>query len=556
MTRLKVLQLCLSLFLASLMVHTDVLAQPIGKPATPSAVPSPETPPEPPEDEPNSSDDLAGHLEAALREKSPARRAAALKPIVGALRNPRVSLVRNFMSAACEIADGSMVTLQKDVDWSVKNVDLENSLLYRLWAEEALKRPELLLAAEKFANDSVAEVEIEVSKLRQRRRAAALDVLGRTYVAGGKDDAARKVLSEALETDPGAEMAAIALARLEAAAGNRDRALHYVSAAWWDPDTLDSERQELTAVYAKVNGGSLDALEAWLDAQYEKRFPNPLKPTPFVAASNPGKPVLVELFTSASCGPCRAADLAADAIATRYRAHVASVMYHQHIPRPDALTNQSAEHRAGLYAIEGTPTVYVDGKEVPGLGGSTDEAASHSFDKLNKAVEAALAAPPRSSLNGSATQLGDTISVELSIETPDSFPSAARLHVALIERRLSYDGGNGVRFHPSVVRAMMTDDDGGQGRALPAGPRGRSKTFKTTFDVRSISQQTREYLTDYEERYRSEQDPDFSFVGKTRLSSLDASALGVLAFVQDPESGEVLAVLQLTPSVGPMTAGK
>ena len=59
--------------------------------------------------------------------------------------------------------------------------------------------------------------------------------------------------------------------------------------------------------------------------------------------------VLAEVFTGAGCPPCVGADLAFDAAMERYSPKdVAVVMYHEHVPRPDPMTNPDT-----IGAVEG-----------------------------------------------------------------------------------------------------------------------------------------------------------------------------------------------------------
>ena len=494
-------------------------------------------------------------LAAVMAEPSAAKRAAAFKPLLASMSDPRETLVRRFMDAAAKAADDSTEALQADVDWTIASLDLSDSRIYDLWAETLLKHPAFLRFGEKLANLGLAAIDTEVDALRKRIRGNNLDTLGRTLVAQGRNEEGRKVLVEALASNPQAEMAAIALAKLEADAGNRERALSYVATAWWDPDTTDEEHAELRKVYAKLSGGSLDDIERWLDGEYRTKFPNPIKTTPYAPANTSGPPpraALIEVFTSASCRPCQAADLATDAVIERYGDHAAVLMYHQNIPQPDALTNPASELRANAYAVQATPTVYVHGKEVEALGGPRADAPA-SFERLSGAVETIAKAAAQVKLTGTVALRGDVVSVELSLATEHAVPPAARLHVVLTERQLSYDGGNGIRFHPYVVRAVAQDAEGEQGFAMSAN---KSQSVKHTFDLRALATGLREHLDQFEERYQAEEDDEFKIVGKARLTTLDRQALSVVAFVQDAESLDVLQVLRLPISAVPATVSR
>ena len=74
----------------------------------------------------------------------------------------------------------------------------------------------------------------------------------------------------------------------------------------------------------------------------------------------------------AQCPPCVTADVAFDALMKTYQPRDAVFLeYHLNIPRPDPMTNKDTEERERYYgkAIEGTPTMFVDGKVGPPPGG-------------------------------------------------------------------------------------------------------------------------------------------------------------------------------------------
>src|SRR5207253_3126066 len=116
-----------------------------------------------------------------------------------------------------------------------------------------------------------------------------------------------------------------------------------------DKDTV----QRLEGLYAKVHGDSSESLDEYLDDTYRKRFPNPLHAEPYLkTAARTDRAVLAEVFTGSGCPPCVAADLAFDVALERYsRNDVVVLMYHQHIPRPDPMTNPATLARAKFYNV-------------------------------------------------------------------------------------------------------------------------------------------------------------------------------------------------------------
>ena len=118
----------------------------------------------------------------------------------------------------------------------------------------------------------------------------------------------------------------------------------------------------------------------------------PFKPEPFDGSKRKSKRVaLVELFTGAQCPPCVAADIAFDAMAQTYKpTDVVLLQYHLHIPGPDPLTNQDSENRARFYGIRSTPTVVINGKTGPALGGFKGNAKAKDLaapDALKEELE-------------------------------------------------------------------------------------------------------------------------------------------------------------------------
>jgi hypothetical protein len=103
-----------------------------------------------------------------------------------------------------------------------------------------------------------------------------------------------------------------------------------------------------------------------------------------------------------------------------------------------------------------------------------------------------------------------------------------RLRFALVEEQVRYVGGNQVRFHHDVVRA------------LPGGADGFPVKEKTTKQTASVSlAELRKNLSAYLDDF-GKQHP---FPNERR--PLDLKKLRVVAFVQDDETKEVLQAAQV-----------
>jgi len=126
--------------------------------------------------------------------------------------------------------------------------------------------------------------------------------------------AALKVLTEAHAADhdqPGAEgtLGEIALQK-----GDNAQALEYLVAARLAGQSGPSTVAALSSAYSKTHNGSAAGLDEVLDAEYRKRFPDPLHLDAYKpAAKRSDRLVLAEVFTGSGCPPCVGADLAFDA---------------------------------------------------------------------------------------------------------------------------------------------------------------------------------------------------------------------------------------------------
>ena len=154
------------------------------------------------------------------------------------------------------------------------------------------------------------------SKRYQQQRATRIATLGQVERKLGRTaQRAEKLLEEAYAVNPASAPVAAALGEMAAAAGNDSKAMEYlISAPNLPGNAPDTASQAFEATYKKMHGGSLDGIEAMLDTEYNKRFPNPVhvaayKPT---AAPATGRVVLArEVFTGSGCPPCAGADIAA-----------------------------------------------------------------------------------------------------------------------------------------------------------------------------------------------------------------------------------------------------
>lgn len=281
---------------------------------------------------------------------------------------------------------------------------------------------------------------------------------------------------------------------------------------------------------AKEFEARLDKLEAKADQEYQKKMP-PVQPDPFNGRKNKSdRVVLFELFTGAQCPPCVAADLAFDGLTKTYKPQeVALLQYHVHIPGPDPLTSPDSEARLKYYGdeVEGTPWSFLDGSSKAQGGGGVDVAKDRYFD-YRDAINPLLEKAARAKLQVSATRQGDKIDIQAEVSDLEKPGEKVRLRFALVEEQVRYAGGNQVRFHHHVVRAMP-----GGAAGLPL----KEKSAKQSISVNltELRKKLNSYLEDYDKAH--------SFPNSRR--PLDLKNLRLVAFIQDDQTKEVLQAAQV-----------
>jgi hypothetical protein len=280
---------------------------------------------------------------------------------------------------------------------------------------------------------------------------------------------------------------------------------------------------------AKAVDMRLAKLESKLDEEYLAAVP-PFKPAAFGGRKekSANRIAVVELFTGAECKPCIAADVAFDAMAKAYKpTDVVLLQYHLHIPGPDPLTNPATEARAAYYKVQGTPTCFFNGKRQATGGGSMDAAESR-YGRFVQLLAPFLEEQTSVKLAGHAKRAGDelTVTVDASGLEPGG---EARLRLFIVEEAVRYVGGNRMRFHHHVVRAM------------PGGPEGvavKEATFKQTLKASVAT--LRKDLSKYLDEYASNVEPF-----RTRSRPQQLKELKVVALIQDDKTKNILQAVQL-----------
>lgn len=268
----------------------------------------------------------------------------------------------------------------------------------------------------------------------------------------------------------------------------------------------------------------IDKLDEAMDQEYLKDAV-PFKPAPFRGRKGESKRiVLVELFTGVQCPPCVASDVAFDALLKTYRPSEAVLLqYHVHVPGPDPLTNEDSEKRSEYYDIDGTPSIYVDGRPNADNIGGPKAAGKPVYSKLLKTVNEALEEETKATLKLTANQKGDAITISADVAGLVKPGEKLRLRFVLIEDIVRYRGRNGQRLHHHVVRAFP---GGVEGMKLDK----PASTHTASVNLAELSKTLHAYLTaaNAKRAFPDDERP------------LDLKHLKVVAFIQDDDTKKVL----------------
>lgn len=414
-----------------------------------------------------------------------------------------------------------------------------------------LMKAGLLAEAEQYALKAVAGADEYIAQMMkdlQRQKSRPLGVLGQVYLKQNKLNEAEQKLKEAFAINPMEPDVAVSLADLAEKSGKDKEALDYLLAAI---RLKPAEREKLETLWRKTHSGAIEGLNEELDARYHKEYGGLVPVKPYQPTDKrSSRAVLAEVFTGSACPPCVSADLGFEAMMERYsRQDLIVLMYHQHIPGPDPMTNPATQARFKYYGGGGVPSYTIDGAALQSGGGSKDQTTAF-YNRVNPLIEKRLEVTPEASLKLDAGLENGVVKVAAQVTldktavekvalaaSKDEAPSY-NLHVLLVEETLRYPGENGIRIHPVVVRAM----GGFMAAGFPLDPAkmdpAKSETVNASFDVAAITAALKKNTEDFEASRSKDRDEPFTF--SERKYDINPNNLSVVAFVQDQKSKKVL----------------
>jgi hypothetical protein len=290
------------------------------------------------------------------------------------------------------------------------------------------------------------------------------------------------------------------------------------------------------AIAAEAEGRA-KGYDAKLDAEYHEKVP-PFKPETFAGRSNNkgNRVVLMEIFTGAECPPCVAADVAFDALLKTFKpTEFIGLQHHLHIPGPDPLTNTDTVARQGYYGPEigGTPTVFFNGKVLPGGGGGMANALG-KYKEYRKTIDPSLEKEKQADIKLTATRTSDEVKITASAKVEGGSKDARpKLRLVLVEESIRYPGGNNLRFHHNVVRGFP---GGVEGKELEKG----EGTVETTVKLADLRKAQDAYITAY-----PNSNPPRSRAFGHPIPPMDLDDLAVVALVQDDADHSIWHAVQV-----------
>ncbi|HEY2252297.1 MAG TPA: hypothetical protein VGH74_14585, partial [Planctomycetaceae bacterium] len=284
-----------------------------------------------------------------------------------------------------------------------------------------------------------------------------------------------------------------------------------------------SPRRIVSRLWTQQHGDTR-GLPAWLSGLYESRIKAiATDKLPTRGKTDGTRVVLCELFTGAAAAGSVAADVALSALeGAATPAELVVVRYHVNVPAPDPLANEENQERFKMYGGTTNALLLVDGRFLPVIGGGMPEAPA-VYRRLRTIVETALKDQIDLSLQLSAKAEQGRIALAVRALGLKNFPPNTRLQVVLVEDKIEFAAGNGIRIHEMVARAMPAGVAG-------VGPVQGVLSFKADVDIVKLKHKLAREID------KAEREGEAPFDAKP----LDLNALHLVAFIQNGETAEVL----------------
>ncbi|MDR2698025.1 MAG: hypothetical protein LBB40_06085 [Holophagales bacterium] len=402
-------------------------------------------------------------LEAALGIADIPARVKELKRIKAAYPESRLNgqIDLFLLDAIGRSADSfdELIIAQREIIASAKGSDRLSltataaNQLVSLPKSASFPKPDVLKAVQDYKSDFLKLLDNPeaTADIPQDRRSAIMDTLktlldlplAKALFMSGDTEGALNTLVEYAKTGTRSAQYYKILGEVYA-----DQALEafFSAAVEGDPEA----KEKANAVYTKVNGKS-DGFEAEFDRRQARL---PFHPAPFQAPADwKGKAVLAEIFTGSECPPCIGADMAFDGLLETYPSKYLAVLeYHLPIPRYDPMMNAATKKREDFYKIRSTPSAAIDGTLLqPGGGGRA--AAEPLYNNYKKEIDPRLLPAPVVTIKANATLSGEIVKVDCEFSR---VVKGADYNVVLVQGVEDFKGGNGIKYHKMVVRAIET----------------------------------------------------------------------------------------------------
>ena len=475
----------------------------------------------------------------ATRIKEPDKKIAALEKFI--VDYPKSAAVTSAHQAIFETLvkntpDQKEKILEQAAKAIEKAMDPMKPFVYDTLANRLFQAGVLLDDAEKFSMKAMTLTDEELAKQAKLRKAGNYATLGRINLKQGKVKDAERNLKLAKEYNPTLTSASIGLAELYAKQGKEKEALEAYAAAAISGRLPKESRDQFEAIYSKANNGTTKGIDEFLDVRYAKAYPSPVKAEHYIPSAKRTKhTALVEVFTGSGCPPCVAADLGFDAMMERYkREELTVLMYHLHIPQPDPMTNLATQARSKYYSVQGVPSYALDGKS--SSGGGPRDATQNFYDRVNPDVERLLESAANADVKLDVVLDNTTVKAKVGLSNIKSESESLKLQIVLAEEKLRYQGENGIRFHPMVVRSIAGPEFAG----LALKDKG-DQSLEWAFELPAITEAIKKHLDDFEKTpFRGE-----PYTFNEKKYQIDPTNLTVVAFVQDDKTKTVLQAVSM-----------